>query len=704
MPQSIINTGQSSLYGDITNQSNSKLDIAGKSSTSSSGYQHGGGGSNNTIYSHAGGGGTWTPDYTDETRAGEKPATYSYGDKVENTNSYVRERTLKPRDHFAQFKVLIWNTELGEPSKTDYTKAVMMRTNPMDIALAQGMPVENIRKVKLNTSDDYLYIVPWKPVIENRSDVPVAAHGTAQYPNMGATTISGNPLNMMVRNGPSDSINDFREVTFAGSSTKLYEGMRPDHPYQVTGLTGLEEFVIPKTKTINLSDWIQRKSPQYLDGSSFEQGDGAYPAVYTEPDNPFGDIAEKASPKQTFHPMHPFMRVYPQAAHSAIWTSYNRTKLPIADIEHRKAFRHLFITRPECYICCASGSGSKEGSRLSEQAEFDEEFHSSYMRYPHVSQMLSPVYVCKSPGPDEFANWNYLLTNRVQGLNVAAMNLGVRESVATAVRGNAVNPGTIITTNNGGTIDLQFRDTKYMDVYEMIRMWMWYIHKRTTGEFFPPFNGYKFQNSWNMATSGTGELNGYTCSHPYDRALEYCASLYDIVVDETGTNILYWCKYYGIYPVSLSNGMLSNDKNGPLINEATITTTFRYQYKLENVYRTLCEFNYNAGLTPELVRGSFDDVASFINKSCYFGAGGMFTGTPFIVSQQSLKRNPLNPEEHIIYTPRLCFHIPDGAPGVDFMNVGLMNNNGVRGPSTLQQVVSAAGVIARAAVKTLTGF
>jgi hypothetical protein len=296
------------------------------------------------------------------------------------------------------------------------------------------------------------------------------------------------------------------------------------------------------------------------------------------------------------------------------------------------------------------------------------------------------------------------LTNRVQGLSVAAMNLGVRESVATAVRGNAVNPGTIITTNTGGTIDLQFRDTKYMDVYEMIRMWMWYIHKRTTGEFFPPFNGYKFQNSWNMATSGTGELNGYTCSHPYDRALEYCASLYDIVVDETGTNILYWCKYYGIYPVSLSNGMLSNDKNGPLINEATITTTFRYQYKLENVYRTLCEFNYNAGLTPELVHGSFDDVASFINKSCYFGAGGMFTGTPFIVSQQSLKRNPLNPEEHIIYTPRLCFHIPDGAPGVDFMNVGLVDNNGVRSPSTLQQVVSAAGVVARTVVKTLTGL
>ena len=74
-----------------------------------------------------------------------------------------------------------------------------------------------------------------------------------------------------------------------------------------------------------------------------------------------------------------------------------------------------------------------------------------------------------------------------------------------------------------------------------------------------------------------------------------------------------------------------------------ISATFKYQYKLECVNKSLVEFNYNAGITdnvgrvtkaveqslPFLVR---DDPNHLVMKQ-YIGAAGMFTGSPYIVMQ-----------------------------------------------------------------------
>lgn len=348
-------------------------------------------------------------------------------------------------------------------------------------------------------------------------------------------------------------------------------------------------------------------------------------------EKPNGD----AMPSESLSPVHPFIRSDANIARAAILRSYNRTKLPIADIEHRKAFRHIFITRPECYIM----SVGETRPVLSDQCAHDEVMMSSYQRFPHISEILSPVYVCQNPAGVPYANWNYLLTNRVQGLNVSGITLGTIESMAKGVHGSTIQPGGTITSMDVNNLELTFRDTKWMDVYENIRAWMWYIHKRRTGELFPPFNGYQKTNSWG---SYNGFTNSYASTHPYDRALEYCASLYDIIVDETGTRILYWCKYYGIYPTSLSNGMLNNSNNAPLgtSDGASISASFRYQYKEENLLKTLAEFNFNAGIANQLgerlnsYAQNMPNSQSFIDHGLakpYIGAGGMFVGDPYIV-------------------------------------------------------------------------
>lgn len=405
----------------------------------------------------------------------------------------------------------------------------------------------------------------------------------------------------------------------------------------------------------------------------------------------FTPSEEQAAQLTPTTPFHPFTRSFPDRARSAIITSYNRTKLPVADIEHRKAFRHIFITRPECYLMASTDQPSM-------QAMNDEDMNTCWLRMPHVLRALSPVYVTQCVSVPHYANWNFLLSNRVQGMTTGANTLTTVDSMTKGVRGATVLPGKNLTSNLGGSLELQFTDTKYMDVYEMLRIWMLYIHKRRTGQFFPPFNGYQYENAFYPAGSGGQRSGGFGLLHPYDRALEYCASVFDIVTNESGTKILYWCKYYGLYPTNVTSSILANTKNAALTGEATVSATFQYQYKQENLFKNLVEFNYNAGLVDSVGK-TRSDVTAYLRNSVpflyredgkggtsyttgnlrnYKGAAGMFTGSPYIMTEMSGSYDPWRWGSNSKIVQATLGFIPlfYGQPDVNAaMNLGITNEN-----------------------------
>lgn len=385
--------------------------------------------------------------------------------------------------------------------------------------------------------------------------------------------------------------------------------------------------------------------------------------------------------KPPLTPIHPFTRMNdihnPYAARETVFNAYNRTKLPIADLEWRKGFRHIFFTRPECYLMFREGTTLG----LCDQALYDEDFNSAYTRMPHIVKLLSPWYVSGSyPTNATDANWNFLLSNRVEGMSTSATTLTINENISKSIEGFTVTPAMHVESRQGSTIDLTFRDTKSLDVYEMARLWMLYMYKRKKGIFIPPYNGYRQTNSFDLVFDGDGNVNDdggeiqlsegdlkYTRYHPYDRALEYCASMYDIITNESGTKILYWCKYYGIYPTSVAPSL--NNENNAAITDMTTSITFKYHYRLENVNKTLVEFNHDAGLTDDIGRVkesiTSDSMAFLLRNEYdnpvmpkYIGASGMFTGSPYIVMQLS-EPDPLNKANQIL-VPNLRFmKVPD---------------------------------------------
>ena len=377
--------------------------------------------------------------------------------------------------------------------------------------------------------------------------------------------------------------------------------------------------------------------------------------------------------EHSLSPMVPFFRVDPTVAQASNIYYYNRTKLPVADLEWRKGFRHIFITRPECYIM---GSGSNGQPVLSEQCENDREMLTAYHQFPHLLNLLSPSYITGSPD-----NFNYLLSNRVQGMQVSGIQMSIDETMQKSVNGYTINPSRLMVSNQGGSLDLQFRDTKRLEVYNCLRLWMLYDYKTYRGTLAPSYNGYQYSNSYSMdqATvkdkdkdSGSIQINKSNYKtyalrmHPYDRALDYCATLFDIITDESGLRILYWCKYYGIYPMSVSPSGLSNNNNQALTQEMALSAQFRYQRKMEMNEMSFVEFNYNAGVVN--ADGSLrldvyeslpwyyysdsprDDVV--YQSKTYMGAAGMFTGSPYIVLSDEFPR--VNPTYNQV-VPMLCF-------------------------------------------------
>ena len=367
------------------------------------------------------------------------------------------------------------------------------------------------------------------------------------------------------------------------------------------------------------------------------------------------DTAREYAPPP-ISPLQPFYRMMtPDAAQTIVNHAYNRFQHPIADVEHRKAFRNLFFTRPECYIMCSEQPGTHNRWGLSMQCENDDDIASSCSRMPHICKMLSPVYITGTFGTN-FArdNFNYLISNRVMGFSVPEETLSTADNVGRSVEGYTVTPGMHMESHQGGSFNVTFRDTKHLEVYEYFRIWMIYIAKRKRGLFEPPFARYDYANDFPVSfSSSLSSQDVAFLLHPYDRALEYTASLFDIVTNEANDRIIYWCKYYGIYPTGLSISGLSSDLGAAMASDITVDVTFRYQYKLPCVNKSLVEFNFNAGITNSIGKATdstnLNVSDGYLNAQHFFGfrdqninsaanhyipyegGGGMFTGTPYIV-------------------------------------------------------------------------
>jgi hypothetical protein len=107
------------------------------------------------------------------------------------------------------------------------------------------------------------------------------------------------------------------------------------------------------------------------------------------------------------------------------------------------------------------------------------------------------------------------------------------------------------------------------------------------------------------------------------KILDYTSSVYYILTAEDGETILFWSKYFGVYPTTIPSSQYSW-QHGENLSPNEIQVNFAYSWKQDFDPRDLIAFNYNAKMTKD----NYEYTRLFDTDMLMVGP--TWVGTPFI--------------------------------------------------------------------------
>lgn len=277
----------------------------------------------------------------------------------------------------------------------------------------------------------------------------------------------------------------------------------------------------------------------------------------------------------------------PDIARTMKYFMYNRWKVPDSNLLFHKTVTYIFFTRPDCNLLKPTGANFTIIDRLKNNSELTMIYH----RYPELFKLLTDGHRC---GDDD--NFNMLLSNQLTAIDISD------ETIETVEAGRSWSEysmpyGGAYTGRTAGTFNATFKETSDLSVVNLLKLWLIYIDNVSRGAFLPSYNllGDGVKDISKVGPSNKGNMY---YSHVYTKTLDYAASAYLFICDETGEEILYWTKYYGIYPTSTGSSAMSwNGDNSASNSQPNLSIPFRYAWKKDMSPISLLEFNQNAGVT-----------------------------------------------------------------------------------------------------------
>lgn len=270
----------------------------------------------------------------------------------------------------------------------------------------------------------------------------------------------------------------------------------------------------------------------------------------------------------------------PDIAKSMKMYMYNRFRVPDHNMAFSKSFTHVFFTRPDLNILKGAGTSIT----IADQCCNHSESAMLWRTNPELFKLLVDGTRCGDAN-----NFNLLLSNQVLNFDFED------DTLSTAKAGKAwdeheVTYGDIFTGRHGGEFRCNFTETCDLSIIKLIRLWILYIDNVKRGVWHPAYNLYgrskKIKNS----------------SHIHSRALDYAASAYVFKCGPDGEDIIYWAKYYGIFPTNTGASALSWDSTtGSPDSPPKPNITFAYSAKEVMSPISLLEFNHNAMVDDTMI-------------------------------------------------------------------------------------------------------
>jgi hypothetical protein len=281
---------------------------------------------------------------------------------------------------------------------------------------------------------------------------------------------------------------------------------------------------------------------------------------------------------------------------------YNRYKVPDINMAHNKSFTHVFFTRPDCNLLQRSISGYT----LSQQAWSNNEALLLWKRNPELFKLLVNKNHC-----GDSHNFNLLLSNQITSIEIQDETLSTNEAGKTWNQ-YEMSYGEVYTGRFAGEISCSFNETNDYSIINLMKLWITYIDAVSRGAWSPSYN----------LNGNRGISTDYEGSHVYTKTLDYASSIDVFKVGPDGEDVLYWSKYYGIFPINTGANALSWDIGNNPGDTPKLNIRFKYSFKRDMSPIALLEFNSNSDRNNTGYIPAYDhEYASTVRP---------YVGSPFI--------------------------------------------------------------------------
>lgn len=234
---------------------------------------------------------------------------------------------------------------------------------------------------------------------------------------------------------------------------------------------------------------------------------------------------------------------------------YNRFKTAIPNDAFQKGFAHVFFVKPNCNVCTG------ETFKLHSQFKNDAVFQYAYQNSPYLLREL-----CQRDS--YYSNLMFSLSNRAAAFSLQDEFIG-HETYGTTYSGWKIAFGrNTVESKTAGQFEVTFRDDKNFHIYHLHKLWVEYISGVYSGKYVPQ------------------------TQHITNKILDYASAVYYIITAEDGETILFWSKYYGVFPTTIPSTQYGWS-HGSLIGAQSLDVSITYQYSFKEDFHpsSLIEIN-----------------------------------------------------------------------------------------------------------------
>lgn len=239
---------------------------------------------------------------------------------------------------------------------------------------------------------------------------------------------------------------------------------------------------------------------------------------------------------------------------------YNRFKLPNPNDSLHKTFSHVFFVRPDCNILRRTGSGT---FKLIDGLQNDPNM---YYAFHHAPELLRQLV--DDAGYDH--DFMLYLSNKAKSFQLNDESI-TYDTYGKTLTGHKIAYGkTNIDSKTAGDFSITYTDDRDLHVFHIHKLWADYISHVYQGNFNPKEK------------------------YMLNKILDYVANVYFIMTAEDGETVIFWSKYYGVFPVTIPSSQYSWSAGNTLTNP---DFDVRYQYSFKEDFNPLSivEFNMNSG-------------------------------------------------------------------------------------------------------------